>query len=331
MVYIPAGDFIMGSQEGDLDESPRHIAYTSSYLIDKHEVTFGEYQEFIDRGGYADWDIWVPEALSHIAPPDDKPLYWIRGYSSWWDIEEEVEFLRSEGKPYSMYEPEKKEYDYFFYWNDEDEPVVLLFDQSAQPGHWMATEGRLPWGLEGFPMIRVNWYEAKAFATFNGRRLPTEAEWEKATAGPRGTVWPLEEQRVYSRYAADNVVSDPSIGQADGLYKEIPLEIQVLISSLWFVSTHKRFPVPADSSTCETSFGCVHMHGNQWEWVEDIKGVYPLSSFKESVQRKRENERVLRGGSWANLLLDARAQNRWSAPPMKAPDYFGFRCAKDVE
>ena len=60
MVYVPAGNFIMGSHYGDPDERPVHIAYTKAFFIDKYEVSYGEYAKF-------DPDFVVPEVKENNA------------------------------------------------------------------------------------------------------------------------------------------------------------------------------------------------------------------------------------------------------------------------
>jgi len=156
------------------------------------------------------------------------------------------------------------------------------------------------------PVIGLSWNEAQAYCLWHGKRLPTEAEWEKAARGtegrmfPWGNVPPTSNHATYSRMPTFNAY-------LDGVQN---------VGSL-----------PQGNSP----YGVSDMSGNAWEWVADWYGkdYYSTGSKENPTGPVQGEEKVLRGGSW--LFGDIRSTARDSAPPTKAAETFGVRCAKDAK
>ena len=155
------------------------------------------------------------------------------------------------------------------------------------------------------PVQHVSFYEAEAFAHWAGKRLPTEAEWERAAA------WHDHEGKF--RYPW---------GQA-WMGFEASLD-------------RRRFsPAPAGSYSGGVSpVGCVQMVGDVWEWTSSAFQPYPgfvaFPGPECSEVDFGDDVRVLRGGSWATDGLVARASLRRWEHPGRREIFAGFRCARDA-
>ncbi|MGQ4646378.1 SUMF1/EgtB/PvdO family nonheme iron enzyme [Lyngbya aestuarii] len=170
----------------------------------------------------------------------------------------------------------------------------------AHPLYWSADS---TW--DDYPVCGVSWYEAEAYAKFVGKRLPTEAEWEKAASwnpatGNRCTYPWGEAPPNQQRCNHDNVV-----GQTTP------------------VNAH-----PAGQS----AYGCYDLLGNVWEWTsswfDDHKGFvsYPYRGYSQAYFDGQH--RVLKGGSWATRPWAMRSSFRnWYYPDIRQI-LAGFRCAK---
>ncbi|WP_041596201.1 ergothioneine biosynthesis protein EgtB [Halothece sp. PCC 7418] len=172
----------------------------------------------------------------------------------------------------------------------------------AKPLYW--SDGK-EWA--DHPVYGVSWYEAEAYANFVGKRLPTEAEWEKAarwhqdlnqsTTYPWGDNFPNSSHGNY----------DTRIGQTT--------------------------PVNAYLAG-ESDYGCYDLIGNVWEWTADWFSPYPnfqAYPYRGYSEVYFDNQhRVLRGGSWATRpwALDSCWRN-WYYPHLRQI-FVGFRCAKTV-
>lgn len=148
------------------------------------------------------------------------------------------------------------------------------------------------------PVVGISWFEAKAFCEWKGRRLPTEAEWEKAARGGHEGL----------AYAWGNM-PDRTRANYDG---------------------EGTLPV---GSYSPNDYGLYDMIGNVWEWVADWfdPNYYEKSPEASPPGPELGKEKVLRGGSYADGIGVNRPAHRHWYPPSARYKWAGFRCAKNAE
>jgi len=248
MNYVPAGPFIMGSQNGLTDEQPAHIVTLDAFWMDQTEVTNQMYSTCVDAG--------------KCKQPSD-----------------------------------------LTYYNDP-----------AYSNH---------------PVSSVSWVEAVAYCSWVDRRLPTEAEWEKAA------IWdPTTNQKLV--YPWGNQY-DCSKGNFDD---ETELDASVMqdgsVSCDGFAKTAPVGSFPKGASP----YGVLDMGGNVWEWVHDafievdpfnatIQNYYAISPAVNpmGVDPAITEYRSMRGGSWNWTFGYGRSAYRLWFGKDDHYDAVGFRCA----
>ena len=238
MVFVPAGEFIMGTSDTEIDEfnrkygwgkdwfqaeKPQRRVYLDAFYIGKYEVTNAEYKECVDAGA--------------CDPPSNNSSY-TRGS---------------------------------YYGNPE---------------------------YGNYPVIWVSWHDAEAYCEWKGKRLPTEAEWEKAARGTDGRMYPWgnEAPDETKLNYAENVYDTTAVGS---------------------------YPDGA------SPYGAMDMAGNVYEWVADLSDADYYSKAPERNPQGPDSGvgGVVRGGSWGAHEVYARGAFRIPWILGGHSEFVGFRCA----
>lgn len=156
------------------------------------------------------------------------------------------------------------------------------------------------WGIhDDQPVVNVSWLDAKKYVAWSGKRLPSEAQWEKAARGDHGGEYPWGDE-------------PPSFERA--VWREHPIA--------------KTSTAPVDCCAAGASpYGALNMAGNVYEWCDDVydKGFYARSPLKDPVHLETGRHRVLRGGAFILGVEDLRSAYRYRLLPVDRTPYIGFR------
>ena len=202
------------------------------------------------------------------------------------------------------------------FWIDQTEVTTGMYAKCVQEGRCnqpisIRSANRISYygnpSFADYPVIYVSWNDAKNYCNWAGRRLPTEAEWEKAAG------WDADnnEKRIYPWGSVANC-SYANFWSSGGQCERDTTEV-------------KNYPLGA------SYYSALDMAGNVWEWVSDWYDAYPGNTLSDSHFGMIYH--VLRGGSWNNRVSNingVRTAYRFYLEPAGADSDIGFRCARDA-
>jgi formylglycine-generating enzyme len=313
MVWIPAGEFTMGwdGPESRFDERPAHRVHVDGFWIDQTEVTNNQFQAFVVDTGYIttaerpiDWDVLKQQLPDGTPKPPDSQL--LPGALVFTPPHNRVDL---------------RDYTQWWTWTHG-----ASWQHPTGPGSSIEDKG-------DYPVVMVSWDDANAFALWAGKRLPSEAEWERAAridTDAQRFIWG-DELHPQGRYMAN-------IWDGEFPYSNTGDDQFVGLAPV------KSFP--------PTSRGLFDMAGNVWEWTNDRfrpdayqQRLQDLESGSccfnptgpETAADPRnpysKDSRVQKGGSFlchVSYCESYRPSAKMAAPPDTGLSHLGFRCVQDA-
>ena len=284
MVAVPAGEFIMGSDKVDkeglqqqygfeaplyMNEHPQRKVHLDGFKIDRYEVTNGQYKEFLLKA----------RGRGHV------PEAWrFNGYGLAKSQADAMDIatLRNIAVNHFKLDMDTRAM-------DKAALIAAMFKQQHT--------------MDNLAVTGVTWQDGDAYCQWRGKRLPTEAEWEKAARGPAGLEYPWGDKWDPAiTNTGENADNDEGIAA---------------------VGSFPRNKSP---------YGAYDMAGNAWEWVADWYDAYPGANYHSDAFGKKF--KVIRGGGggvghYALSYFFRGAARQYAAPDMTAEDV-GFRCAANT-
>ena len=211
------------------------------------------------------------------------------------------------------------------FWIDQTEVSNAMYSQCVSRGRCRPPEVDGLWSQESYydnqeynnyPVVGVSWEDANAYCTWVDRRLPTEAEWEKAARGTDGRKYPWGNQAI-------------SNNRANFCDKNCSFDWKEKS-----VNDQHSYTAPVGSYPEGASpYGALDMAGNVAEWVSDWydRGYYVTGTTRNPTGPNHGSFRLLRGGSWNNVPSHMRTAVRNQTAPSVRLNNFGFRCARTPE
>ncbi len=249
LMYVPAGDFLMGTTKADLAQLMEN---------ENPAATDADIARFVKMSSANSDSVFFNEMPQHIVYLDA-------------------------------------------FWIDQTEVTQRMYANCVAAGKCQKPTWRL--GGDNYPEVAMAWNDATAYCMWAGRRLPTEAEWEKAARGTDGRLYPWGNQ------APDSTRLTFDYGVGLGQTTEVGI-----------------FPTGA------SPYGALDMAGNVFEWVADWydETYYVHSPARNPTGPASGYARVMRGGAWESGAESVRAAVRGADSPDYQGGANGFRCARSV-